>query len=188
VVIPLKGVNPHPESYGVIIAGGWSDPRGTETAAVKRFRVTVEEIFMDANLDPTGADEWYVYVGINGRWNMWKSLSGDSHRLNYAVELALHPSDHIHMTACGFEADEIDNLMGKHIGLSWAEVCDRGRGIDNAEKIRSGFLSLGTSLDPSIENEAIGIFSQLHPPEVLGAVTVASPKNDYRLRYRIEEM
>ena len=52
VVIPLKGVEPHPENYGVIISGGWSDPRGTEAAAVKRFRVTVEEIFMDANLDP----------------------------------------------------------------------------------------------------------------------------------------
>lgn len=188
VVIPLKGVNPHPEQYGVIIAGGWSDPRGTEAAVVKRFRVTVEEILMDDNLDLTGADEWYVYVGVNGRWNVWKSLSGHSHRLNYAVDLDLHPSDSIHITACGFEADEIDNLMGDNTGLSWAEVCDRSQGVANAKKIRNGFLSLGTSLDPWIENEAIGIFSQFHPPERLAAVTVASPKNDYRLRYRIEEI
>ena len=63
------------------------------------------------------SDEWYVYVGVNGRWNVWKSLSGASHRLNYSVDLALHPSDHIHITACGFEADEIDNLMGHDIGF-----------------------------------------------------------------------
>jgi hypothetical protein len=80
--------------------------------------------------------------------------------------------------------------MGDNIGLSWEEVCDPGcdpgKGVDNAEKIRNGFLSLGLSLDANIENEAISIFSQFHPPEALEAVTVASPKNDYRLRYKIE--
>jgi len=188
VVVPLKGVNPHPETYGVIISGGWSDPRGTEAMQVKHFRVTVEEILMDANLDPTGADEWYVYVGINSRWNVWQSLSGASHQLNYSVDLDLHPSDQIHITACGFEADEIHDLMGRGTGLSWADVCDPNKGVDNAKKIRNGFLSLGASLDPFIENEAIGIFSQFHPPAAVEAVTVASPENDYRLRYRIEEI
>lgn len=187
VVIPLKGVNPHPENYGVIISGGWSDPLGTEATLVKRFRVTIEEILMDANLDPTGADEWYIYVGVNGHWNIWQSLSGASHRLNYSVDLALHPSDQIHITVCGFEADEIHDLIGDTIGLSWAEVCDPGQAVEKAEKIRNGFLRLGTSLDPWILNEAVGSFSQFHPPEGLETVTVASPTNDYRLRYRIEE-
>ena len=35
VVIPLKGVEPHPENYGAIISAGWSDPRRTESAAVR---------------------------------------------------------------------------------------------------------------------------------------------------------
>jgi hypothetical protein len=188
VVIPLKGVDPHPENYGVIISGGWSDPRGTEVTAVKRFRVTVEEILMDANLDPHDEDEWYVYVGVNGRWRVWESLSGASHQLDYSVDLDLHASDQIHVTACGFEADEIHDLMGHNTGLSYADVCDPGQAIDNAKKIRSAFLSLGGSLDANIENEAIGIFSQFHPRAALAAVTVASPKNDYRLRYSIAEI
>jgi hypothetical protein len=70
--------------------------------------------------------------------------------------------------------------------LSWEDVRDRDQTDDNAKKIRSGFLSLGASLDPGLENEAIGILSRFHPPAVLEAVTVASPENDYRLRYRIE--
>ena len=199
VVIPLKGVEPHPENYGVIISAGWSDPRGTEAAAVKRFRVTVEEILMDANLDPDAfdKDEWYVYVGINGRWKVWKSLSGESHKLNYSVELPLHPSDQIHITACGFEADEINGLMGRDIGLSFAELFDLGRLRDNAEKIRDGFLSLGISglgtgkfwEEFNINNEPLdrdSFFSQFHPPQGLDTVTVASPQKGYRLRYKIE--
>ena len=54
------------------------------------------------------------------------------------------------------------------------------------KRLEAAFLSLGASLDANIENEAIGIFSQFHPPEGLESVTVASPKNDYRLRYSIE--
>jgi len=188
VVIPLKGVEPHPENYGVIISAGWSDPRGSEATAIKRYRVTVEEILMDANLDPTGTDEWYVYVGINGQWQVWRNLGGASYPLNYSVDLSLHPSDQIHISACGFEADEVDNLMGKNIGLSWADVSDETIMKDNAGKIRDGFLSLGLSLDPGIENDPISIFSQFHPPQALDTVTMASSENDYRLRYRIEEI
>jgi hypothetical protein len=197
VVIPLKGVEPHPENYGAIISAGWSDPRGTEAAAVKLFRITVEEILMDANLDPgiLDGDEWYVYVGINGRWRVWESLGGESEKLNFSVVLPLHPSDRIHITACGFEADEINGLMNHSIGQSWADICDPTIMTDNASKIRSGFLSLGTSLDSSIENEPLdpdpeinGYFSQFHPPNVLDTVTVASPQGKYRLRYKIEEV
>jgi hypothetical protein len=187
VVIPLKNVSPHPEEYGAIISAGWSDPRDTESKKIKRLRVTVEKIFMDANLDPHGKDEWYVYVGINGRWNVWKSLNGDSTTLNYSVDLDLHPDDKVHITACGFEADEIHDLMGKSIGLTWAEIVDHSQAKNNAEKIRSGFLSLGLSLDPNIDNEPISTFSKIHSPGALSSVTAATKDKDYRLRYRIEE-
>jgi hypothetical protein len=195
VVIPLRGAASSVEEYGAIIYGGWSDPQGTEAAKVKRFRVTVEEIFMDANLDPStlfdpsGNDEWYVYVGINGRWRIFESLNGDAHKLNYSVELDLAPTDEIRITACGFEADEVHTLMGKSIGVSWADVSDKSRGGDNAGKIRDGFLSLGLSLDPGIENEALNTLTRVHPPGALQPVTVASPKEEvghYRLRYRID--
>ena len=188
VVIPLKGVEPHPENYGAIISAGWSDPRETESAAIRRLRVTVEEILMDANLDPTGTDEWYVYVGVNGRWKVFESLGGATHRLDYSVDLTLHSSDQVHVTVGGREADEINGLMGQATGLSWAEVSARERGEENAKKIRNGFLSLGASLDPSIENEAIGLLSQFHPPQALSTVTAGSSEGKYRLRYRIEEI
>jgi hypothetical protein len=196
VVIPLRGVEPHPENYGAIISAGWSDPQGTETAAVKLFRITVEEILMDANLDPDpfDKDEWYVYIGVNGRWRVWKGLSGESKRLNHSVVLPLHPSDRIHITACGFEADEINGLMGRETGSTWADVSDPSQSRKNAEKIRDGFLSLGKSLagtgkfweSSNINNEAIGTFSHFHPPEALDLVTVPSPEGKYRLRYKVE--
>ena len=188
IVIPLKGVEPHPNNYGAIISGGWSDPRGTESNKTQSFRVTIEEIFMDANLDPIGADEWYVYIGVNGRWQLWSSLGGKSRRLDYVVDLNLHPSDRIHITATGREADEINDLIGKDIGLSWAAVSDRTKLTENAKKIRSGFLKLGPKLVAGIENEAISVFSEYHSPSPLSSVVVTSPKKDYRLRYKIEAL
>lgn len=188
VVIPLQGFEPHPENYGAIISAGWSDPRGTESTAVKRVRVTVEEILMDADLDPTGADEWYVYVGVNGRWKVFENLSGKTHRLDFAIELTLHTSDQVHVTCGGREADEVNGLMGRDVGLSWTEISAPDLGEENAKAIRSGFLSLGFSLDPSIENESIGLLSQFHPPQALSTVTVGSSEGKYRLRYRIEEI
>jgi hypothetical protein len=190
VVIPLKGVEPHPENYGIIISAGWSDPRGTESAAVRHVRVTVEEILMDANLDPDpfDTDEWYVYVGVNGRWKVFENLGGESHKLNYAVELSLHASDQVHVTCGGREADEVNSLMGHATGLSWADISAHDRGEENAKAVRSGFLSLGSSLDPSIENESIGMLSQFHVPQALSTVTVGSSEGKYRLRYRIEEV
>ncbi|MEZ4864883.1 MAG: hypothetical protein R3C14_26455 [Caldilineaceae bacterium] len=188
ITVPLKGERPHPDEYGAIIAGGWSDPRGTESARIRRLRVTVEKIFMDANLDPLSGDEWYVYVGVNGRWKVWESIGGDTETLNYAITLDLHPDDRIHITACGREADEINGLMGKNIGLSWAKVMDTSAGGDNAGKIRDGFLSLGLSLNSSIENEAIGLFSQEHPSHALAATTAAAEGGKYRLRYRVDAL
>ncbi len=72
VVIPLTNASPHPEQYGAIIAGGWSDPHGTEVPAIQKVRVRLVKIFMDADYD-IGGDEWYVYFGINGRWHKARS-------------------------------------------------------------------------------------------------------------------
>lgn len=189
VIIPLEGVEPHPAEYGAGIAGGWSDPRGTESAKIKRFRVTIEKIFMDANLDPPfQEDEWYIYIGINGRWKIWQDLGGDSEKLDYSVELDLHPEDRIHITASGFEADEINSLTGKSIGLSWAQIQDPQQLKNNAEKIKDGFESLGLSLDPGINNEKLSTLSVKHLPQARPSDTVVADGEDYRLRYRIEEL
>jgi hypothetical protein len=191
VVIPLKGVTPHPDEYGAIISVGWSDPTGTEATKVKRVRVTVEETLMDANLDTRtlglgGRDEWHVYVGINGRWEVFKSLSGDSKPLGHSVILNLHPNERIRITATGREADEMHDLMGRETDLPWKSVEDHSQGSEVAEKIQDGFFSLGLSLDSTIENDAISDFSTIHSPQESGSFTVASKNKDYRLRYKIE--
>ncbi len=194
VVIPLQGVNPHPNQYGAIISGGWSDPRGTESAKIKRLRVTVEKFFRDANLDSYSSDEWYEYVGINGRWRVWESRGGgDSETLNYSVNLDLHPDDRIHITACGFEADPIHDLMGKRIGLSWAEIVASGgdstQAKNSAKKIRDGFLSLGSDLlgGGGIENDKISTFSIIRRPQATTRSLISySEERDYRLQYKIE--
>jgi hypothetical protein len=187
VVIPLKGADPRVEEYGAIIYGGWSDPRNTEVTKIQRLRVTVEKILMDADMDWGEADEWYVYVGINGRWQVWRSLSGASKTLNYSVDLDLHPTDKIHIMVCGFEADQIHDLMGHNTGQSWADISDRSKAEENATKIRDGFLRLldfDLSLQ-SAENEPLAHFSVTHPPHSLSQV-VAGPGRQYRLVYRID--
>jgi hypothetical protein len=186
VVIPLKGVEPHPEAYGAIISGGWSDPRGTEVTAVHRVRVRVDEILMDA---ATPFQAWYVYIGINGRWHVSEGLNvlvNSANPLNYAVDLDLHYTDRVHITACGFVRNDIHRLMGRDLSLSWAEVSFPDNAHDNAEKIRGGFLSLGLDLASEIENQRLGTISSTHSPHPLEPVTVASTDGvGYQLRYRV---
>ena len=49
VVIPLSQARDHPEEYGAVIAGGWSDSRGAESRRIQRIRVRVTKIFMDGD-------------------------------------------------------------------------------------------------------------------------------------------
>ena len=183
VHIPLKGVRPHPAEYGVLISGGWSDPKGAEAKRIIPVRVNIEKIFMDANKDPIGRDEWYVYVGINGRWRVFESLGGSSKTLNHRVNLALHPSDRIHVTVCGFEADSIHDLMGARTGVKSKMVSERStlsQAKEVAKVIRNKFLSLRVN-----ENDAIGTLSKQHRASTTGTFTVKAPSKNYRLRYTI---
>ena len=181
VVIPLQGVSLHPAQYGAIIAGGWSDPQQTETAKMQQIRVTVSRIFMDGDYD-TLSDEWYVYIGINGRWRFWESIGGDSEVLSYSVDLDLHPEDKIHVTGCGFEADILHDYMGKNSGFSWSKISNPN--MPNSERFyiaQQLLLQLASSYDD--QNEAIGLFSQKHSATTRGAISPLpqSDKKDYRL-------
>lgn len=55
-------------------------------------------------------------LGVSGPWEALKSMSEDSKTLNYWVNLNLHSTDKVHVTACGFEADTIHDLMGEKPG------------------------------------------------------------------------
>lgn len=184
VVIPLKGVTPHPEEYGAIISAGWSDPRNTESARILRKRITVTTIYMDRNIDIFSGDEWDVYIGVNGRWRIWKGIGGDSEALNFSVDLDLHPSDQIHITACGFEEDLVHDYMGDDSGYSWAQISNPNLTGTQVAAI-SGKITRQLAGSLKDENTPISYFSQYHNPTEQGNFTKPSPSSDYRLRYTI---
>ncbi|WP_308874926.1 hypothetical protein [Thiothrix subterranea] len=187
ITIPLKGSLPTLEEYGVIVSGGWSDPHGIEALKSKHLRIVVNSISIEDN-EIFQRDEWYIYIGINGRWNFWKNLDSGRTSLDFILKLDLYSGDFINITACGFEADEVDNIMGKDIGLSWTDVSNSSKLEQNAKKIRNGFLSgIGAGIDPNMENESdIGTISILHSPDKTGVFTVSSNKNIYSITYKVE--
>lgn len=192
VKIPLKGVLPHPDDYGAIISAGWSDPTGAEARKIIGATVTVEKIFMDANLDPFGADEWYVYVGVNGRWRVFESIGGDAKTLNHTVNLSLHPTDRIRLSVCGFEADEVHDLMGRRTTIPRATVSERtsnSAATSAAGTIRDEFRDLAVENAGFInENSPVStLFALLKPPGATRlTVKSRSPGKDYRIQYTVD--
>ena len=190
VKIPLKGQTPHPDEYGVIISCGWLDRTGDQSKKVVHADVTIDKIYMDANLDtlPFDSDEWYVYVGVNGRWRVWTSLGGDSKTLNYRVGLDLHEEDLITISVCGFEADTLHDLMGKSTGIKSEMVSEKST-ISAAKSVAStirdkfaGGLLSGNTLN---ENDGISTMFIQERSTARGTFTRRADGNDYRLRYTI---
>lgn len=181
VQIPLKGLTPHPQQYGVIISAGWSDPNGTETAKINRVRVRIKKILMRANLDRVTRDEWYVYVGVNGRWKVWRDIGGESKTLNWNVNLDLHPGDKIHISVCGFEADEIHGEMGNRSGYSWSRISSPTMTHEQMINIRE---DLAWKLKESLnnQNDKIGVVSK----EFVFGQRPAIKNNKYELKYDVE--
>lgn len=192
VKIPLKGLRPHPDDYGMIISAGWSDPQRVETKQVHRVRVSVDRVFMDANLDTFG-DEWSLHVGINGRWTTLHNQGGDVCSVKHSVLLDLHPSDRIRISVCGYEADTADDLMGRQSGVNPSLVgspSPSNAAEDAAGKIRNAFIS-GIGNGPPEENDAIStFFHESVPPIGPGKTTVRahSPRKDYRVEYTVERL
>jgi hypothetical protein len=142
---------------------------------------------MDGDYDTFG-DEWHVYIGINGRWKVWRNIGGSSKSLNFTVSLNLHPTDKIKITACGFEADMMHDYMGESSGYTGGEVSNPNRTNDQREAIEDDvFWQLSGSFND--ENDRIGHFSQAHNANERGTFTRSSVSpRDYRLRYTIEDI
>jgi hypothetical protein len=187
VLVPLNGVVPQPDEYGLIVSGGWSDPNGAETRKVLRKRVTISKIFMDANLDPIARDEWYIYVCVNGRWKAFENLHGYDATLNYVVDLNLHPTDKITISLNGFEADTVDDLMGNGSGVDPQRVrakSTNAQAREAAEQIRNAFVAgLGSGFPD--ENDSISRLFVQHAATDAGTFLVRPGARDYRLRYTI---
>jgi hypothetical protein len=188
VQVPLKGVVPQPNEYGLIVSGGWGDPNNTETKKIIKRKVTVTKIFMDANLDPVFRDEWYVYVCVNGRWKAFESLRGADATLNYVVNLDLHPTDKINLSLCGFEADSVHDLMGNQSGVNPGRVSagsTDGQAASVAGQVRNAFVSGLLSGFPD-ENDSISRLFVQHAASDTGTFFVRPHDRDYRLRYKID--
>jgi hypothetical protein len=187
VLVPLKGLSPEPDEYGLIVSAGWSDADGSETKQILKRRVTIDKIFMDANLDPLLRDEWYVYVCVNGRWKTFESLSGSDRTLSYRVDLDLHPTDKITISLCGFEADSVHDLMGASSGVTRSITSARSStadATDAASSIRNAFLKGLTAGFPD-ENDSISRLFVQHSASDTGTFMVRPSARDYRLRYTI---
>lgn len=185
--IPLNGLTPQPQEYGLVVAGGWGDPNGTETRKVLKKRVTISKIFMDANLDPFFRDEWYVYVCVNGRWKAFEELSGGTATLNYVVGLDLYPTDKITISLCGFEADSVHDLMGDASGVDPQRVSNKSTAAQAsavAKQIRNAFVSGLVSGFPD-ENDSISRLFVQHAATDTGDFLVRPFAKDYRLSYKI---
>jgi hypothetical protein len=183
VRIPLKGVSPKPKEYGVRILGGWSDPTGNEAKKTIPVKVDVKTLFMDANFDIFG-DEWYVYIGVNGRWKVLESVGGDTEAVRHTVHLHLHPTDRISMSVSGFEADNVHDIMGDGIGVPSKMVSQRSSisaAKEVAGKIRNKIL-LNAAVD---QNSVLAPMFWQHAPTDRGTFKVRSPDKAYRLEYVI---
>jgi len=171
VTIPLKGQNIPSKKYGVIISGGWSDPAGLDAKDIKKITVNITNAVFkkdkDPNLGPINRkDEWYLYTGINGRWKLFKSMDKGKRKLNHKVVLHLHKTQTIKISANGYEADPIHDILGASVGLA-SKVTSSPRLTSQDRKkagegIKKGFLKLGTDIleGESIENDKIGIVDE----------------------------
>lgn len=140
---------------------------------------------MDGDYDSFG-DEWYVYIGVNGRWKVWNDIGGWSEEVSFTVDLDLHPSDRIHVTACGFEADLMHDYMGDSSGHSWAHISDPGLTQAQRESVEDDiFWQLAGSFKD--ENDEIGCLTYRHAATERGPFTTPSKKGDYRVLYTIED-
>jgi hypothetical protein len=187
VRVPLKGLRPEPEEYGLVVSAGWTDRDGSQTRQILHRKVTINKIFMDANLDPIFRDEWYVYVCVNGRWKAFESLSGADATLNYTVKLDLHLTDKVTISLCGFEADSMHDLMGNSSGVNRSRVSARSSTQDASSvgsSIRNAFLK-GLSSGFPDENDSISRLFVQHAASDAGTFMVRPNRRDYRLRYTI---
>ena len=150
VRIPLKDAIPHPEDYGLIISGGWSDPKKTESSDIRHVKVTVHSIdfkgFLSNRelLDSKSEilDEKHIYVGINGRWELLRRGEGDKIELNFSQSLSLSSTDSIHITVCGFGVGVLHRFMGDRTGYSWDDVnMPDGQDYKKAVKVLQAAIS-----------------------------------------------
>jgi hypothetical protein len=125
------------------------------------------------------------------------SLSFNPAVLNFSVGLRLHPEEKIHITACGFEANDLHHLIGKDSGLTWEQISDPTLTETQRRKIMEKLIE--EALDKhwygipdrnlADNNKPLGLFSEVHFPREASESPFdrVSDKRDYRLRYRIDE-
>lgn len=197
VTIPLKGKNIPSDNYGVIISGGWSDPEGIDAKHIKKVTVAVREAVFKKDKDPDGIifkkkDEWYLYVGINGRWRLFESMDKGKRTLNHNVVLHLHKTQQVKISTNGYEADPIHDILGKSVGLS-SKIASSSKLTSQERKtagegIRKGFLKLGKDLleGGDIENDKIGIVNATFPSGKRSTNSVVTSNlGDYQITVNI---
>jgi len=191
VHIPLKGKTISDGMYGAIISGGWKDSKGIDDFNIRKIYIKINEAHLK-DKGERGRDEWYVYVGVNGRWKkILSSKDSGKHKINHIVSLYLHKADKIKIAACGMEADPIHDLMGKNTGISPSMVSSgfqsSSKRKNAAKNIRNKFLALGAALTwgGDIENDPIGIIQSvlgINKRFILTPNTASRPKDRFKFK------
>ena len=185
VVIPMKGIKPHPKEYGALISAGWSDPKGLQNKKIVPVRVKVRIQC------PPRRPRMQLYVGVNGRWKEFvlkpSLLKSDAKTLSFTVNLDLHrQTDKIHVTARAFATHKVHRkLMGKSTKIPSKMVSERRpmKEVKKAAKtIRNKFVSAAPEFS---ENTDLGLFSQRHPATTQGTFKKIILKKAFRLEYEI---
>jgi hypothetical protein len=203
VEIPLRGVEPEPDQYGIIVAGGWTDPEGSDASANIRVVVTIHALRILRVIGGAAlVVNLRITVGVNGRWRSYHHLNQPPpfqqpdiflhppHR----VVLDLQPRDSIRVSASGFVANAIDTVMGRPTGLTWSDVSDvsdPAQVAAVAERMADAGLNLDVLtagiLDNPVENFPIGEVREIHSPS---ARFIREPwisdREDYSLVYSIQ--
>jgi hypothetical protein len=156
VIIPLKGKNPQPASYGCIISVGWADParrRSTtdtgndndnSTPALFKKRVTLTY----ASNPPGATNATAIYMAVNGRGLFTRP---DGREFSFGLDLDLDALGIIRICFGGFFIDDLmDREMGVDSGLDWRfDVANSEESVaglvDKAlsnSSLRSGFREL----------------------------------------------
>ena len=196
VTIPLKGKSIPSGDYGVIISGGWSDPTGIDAKNIKKITVNITKAVFTKDNDPDKfynkkKDEWYLYVGINGRWRLFESMDKGERKLNHKIVLNLHKTQSVKISTNGYEADPIHDIMGVSVGLPLKYASSSRLTSQERKKaaigIIEGFKKLGTDLleGGDIENDKIGITNVTLRPIKRNNIRVRADLQDYHIKVSI---
>ena len=171
VKVPIASVADS-DCYGVILSLGWHDPDGSQASTVRKCTVTFEKVITgDVNHDILTAEEWFLKLGVNGRWMFFRTPDDT---IGHQTEIVMNgfqrtfylaQQDLIRISAHGAEINRVDDVFQRSDARRSIEL--DGRRIDYRLDVQEGDLArhqrifwqfIWNQADTlAIENEPLGL-------------------------------